>query len=68
MMLRYHDYFFPALRRMGLDIDAELLAKADPRVLQMLIDGAADGPVTWWITADEMASAPFPRSQLGESE
>jgi hypothetical protein len=60
LLIRYHDYFFPALRRMGLEIDVDKLQNVSSQTIDMLLAGCEVGPVLWWIPAEEMANAAYP--------
>jgi hypothetical protein len=57
VLLRYHDYFLPALRKLGLDVHTDRLATASAAALEMMVAGSPDGPALWWNTPAELAAA-----------
>lgn len=59
-LLRYHDYFLPMFRKLGLEIDTNNLERTAPIVLDMLLSGAEDGPKLWWIRSEDLANSKLP--------
>jgi hypothetical protein len=53
-LLRYHEYFLPALGRHGLEIDPERLGRATSlAALQALASDCQDGAFLWFVRTQE---------------
>jgi hypothetical protein len=54
ILLRYHDYFLPMLRKRGLEIDPDALERTQNVAnLQALVSDCPDGPSLWFIRTEE---------------
>jgi hypothetical protein len=54
VLLRYHDYFLPMLRKRGLEIDPQALERTrNVAALQAFVSDCPDGPFLWFVATEE---------------